>query len=102
VTATLHWAVLTGSTVGQVTVQPEVAATTFVDAEPELSAACGSLVVLVTLAVSVMIVPFGVPEFTLKTKSNIAVVLAGKLATVQLIVPDPLPEDGVVLANAES
>jgi len=80
-------------------VQPEVAATTFVDAEPELSAACGSLVVLDTLAVSVMIVPFAVPVFTLKTKVNMAVVFAGKLAMVQLIVPLRLPAEGVVQAN---
>lgn len=68
VTTALHWAVLTGLTDGHVSVQPEVAAATVVDADDELSAKCGSFVGgmdwLATLAVSVMTVPFAVPEST--------------------------------------
>jgi hypothetical protein len=83
-------------------VQTEVAPTTVVDADAELSAKCGSFVVLVTLAVSLIIVLFGVPEFTLKTNVKTAVELAAKVAVVQLIVPVPLPPAGVVEENVGS
>ena len=64
VTTALQLAVLTGATDGHVREQPEVAATTVVEADDELSARCGSFVVLDTLAVSVMIAPFAAPEST--------------------------------------
>ena len=101
-TTALHSVVLTGATDGQLIVQPEVSLTTVVEAEAELSAGCASLVVLDTLAVSVMTVPFAVPESTLKTSVNTAVELAGKVAMVQSIVPVLLPTDGVVQEKAGS
>ena len=91
---------LTGATDGQLSVQEEVAPTTVVDVEAELSDACSSLVALETLALLVMIAPVAASPATVKASVKIAVEFAGRVAMVQVIVPLP-PELGVVHVNGE-
>ena len=98
VTIAVHWLVLTGDTLGQVTEQVVDPDTTRVEAEPELSGWRSSFVSLVTVTVLVIFVPSGVPAFMLKANEKIAVSLAGRLAMTQLIAPVP-PGDGVVQVN---
>jgi hypothetical protein len=82
---------------GQATVQ--VDCSTVTEAVNVLSVSNNSLVVLETVAVLVMPVPAGTPEFTWKTNVNCAVVLAGRVAIVQVELPVP-PTDGFVQLNA--
>src|SRR5216117_3446029 len=82
---------------GQLTVQ--VDCSTVTEAVNVLSVPNNSLVVLETVAVLVMPAPADAPESTWKTNVNCAVVLAGRLAIVQVEVPVP-PTDGFVQVNA--
>ena len=65
-----------------------------------LSAACSSFVVLVTLAALVIVEPSGALASTLNANVNTAVVFAGRVAIVQLMVPVALPTVGVVQVKA--
>src|SRR6266576_4263296 len=56
----------------------------------------GAMLVAVAVAVSVMLVPAGVPAFTWRTRVNVPVLFKARLpAAVQVIVPVP-PTGGVV------
>ena len=55
----------------------------------KLSPGTVSRVVVVTVAASEMIVPLGVPGFTLTTTWKLAVVAGGKVAIVQVMFPVP-------------
>src|SRR5437868_14424068 len=70
----------------------EVAETTVVVVEDELSAACSSLVVLLTEAASVM--PAPVPAVRLKEMLTIATPPAGNVAIVKVIAPVLAPTSG--------
>lgn len=84
-----HWLVVTGATVGQLTVQDDVAPETVVEVEAELSGECSSLVVLEIVALLVMTAPVCAAPSTVNVNAKIAVSFAGRVAIVQLIAPPP-------------
>jgi hypothetical protein len=73
---------------------PPVVPTT-VEAEAVLLLEFGSLTDELTVAVSVISVPFAVPEFTLVTSEKVAAVLPAIFKAVQITLPVP-PTGGVV------
>ena len=78
---------------------PATAPTT-VEADAVLLLELGSLTAELTLAVSVITVPFAVPAGTLATRENVAAVLPGMFKSVQITFPVP-PTDGVAQVHPD-